>query len=179
MIRRILSALALVWLLGFIIFILALPKAADETKTEGVIVLTGGQGRVQRGVEILAGRHAERLLISGVDRDVTLNMLADTYHVPGDLVACCIDIGHTASDTRSNAIEAATWIKHRGYHSVRIVTNNWHMTRALLELEQAVPSGVTMTPDAVEVPPTMGILFQEYNKYLWRRFSLFAGKHLW
>jgi uncharacterized SAM-binding protein YcdF (DUF218 family) len=179
MIRRLISAIALIWMLGFITFILALPKAADDTRTQGVIVLTGGQGRVQRGLEVMASRHADRLLISGVDRDVTLNMLANTYHVPADLVACCIDIGHTASDTRSNAVEAAKWIKLKNYHSVRIVTNNWHMPRALLELEQAVPANVVMTPDAVEVPPTIGILFQEYNKYLWRWLSLFGGKHLW
>lgn len=175
MIRRTLSALALLWVLGFIIFILALPTAADDRQTDAVIVLTGGQGRVQRGIDILERRRATRLFISGVGHDISLEILADSYHVPRDLVACCIDIGRTASDTRSNAVEVADWIKLRGYHNVRIVTNNWHMTRALLELHQALPPSIIVTPDAVEVPPTLGILFQEYNKYLWRRFILLLG----
>ena len=49
-------------------FVLTLPNA--ETKLtqpiDGLVVATGGQLRIQKGVELLAGGKANRMLISGV-----------------------------------------------------------------------------------------------------------------
>ncbi len=175
MIRRLISGVLLIWIIGFLAFILTLPKPAGDEKTEGVIVLTGTQERIQRGVEVLAKHQAERLLISGVKSDVKLRGLAVTYHVPNSLISCCIDLGRKASDTRSNAAEAADWLNATGYHSVRIVTDNWHMRRAELEVRHDVPANIHLVFDAVETPPTMGILFIEYHKYIWRRSTLLLG----
>ena len=172
MIRRLIAAVALLWVLGLIVFILTLPKPASNIVTDGVVVLTGGQGRVQRGIYVLEAHLAHRLLISGVDRDVKPHELAITYHIPNTLMSCCVDLGRQAIDTRSNAIETANWVKKNGYHSLRVVTNNWHMTRARFELSRDMPSDVLVVNDAVEGAPTIGILIEEYDKYLWRRVAV-------
>jgi len=171
-IRRFVSGLALMWLIGLIAFTLTLPKAADDQRTQGVIVLTGGQGRIERGLDILERQRADRLLISGVHPGVALSAITETYHVPVDLAACCIDIGYQANDTRANAIEAEDWINRHHYHLIRIITNNWHMRRAMLEVRRVVPANVTLIADAVEVSPPLSTIVIEYNKYIWRLVSI-------
>ena len=49
MLGRIFAAITLLWALGFLWFAVALPQPAGEEKTDGVIVLTGGKGRIDRG----------------------------------------------------------------------------------------------------------------------------------
>jgi len=176
MILRFFSFLLLLWIIGFAWFAIDLPRpAGDDAHTGSVVVLTGGAGRIDRALDILEAKAAGRLLISGVDRDVKPAELAAEYDRPGALFDCCIDLGFQAVDTRSNALETARWAARRGDKSVRLVTSDWHMRRALLELERAMPPEVRLLPDAVQTQPSLGTLFTEYNKYLMRRLAAFAG----
>jgi uncharacterized SAM-binding protein YcdF (DUF218 family) len=175
-IARLLALVALLYLLGFAAFMLNLGRPLpDATRTDAIVVVTGGAGRVARGIELIEAGAARRLLISGVDPSVRPNELAAEYRVPRRLFACCIDLGNEAVDTRSNGEETAAWLKQRGYRTARLVTSEWHMPRALLELESATGDDVTITGDAVATNPPFAMLVREYNKYLVRRGALLAG----
>ena len=50
MIRRSLAMLVLVWLLGFGWFALVLPLPHGGSKSDAVVVFTGGEGRIPRGL---------------------------------------------------------------------------------------------------------------------------------
>ena len=176
MILRFLSFLVLLWIIGFAWFAIDLPRPADnDAQTGSVVVLTGGAGRIDRALDILAAKTAGRRLISGVDRDVKPAELAAEYDRPDALFDCCIDLGFQAVDTRSNALEIARWASRRNDQSVRLVTSDWHMRRARLELERAMPAEVQILSDAVQTQPALGTLFTEYNKYLMRRLAALAG----
>jgi len=176
MIIRIFSFVLLLWIIGFAWFAINLPRPANpEAETDSVVVLTGGAGRIDRALEILEDEKAERLLISGVDRDVTSGELAAEYDRDEELFASSIDLGFQAVDTRSNALETARWIARRDDASVRFVTSDWHMRRAQLELERAMPPDVRIISDAVATSPSLWTLFIEYNKYLMRRLAALAG----
>lgn len=176
MILRFVSFLILLWIIGFAWFAIDLPRpAADDAQTGSVVVLTGGAGRIDRALDIVGSKAADRLLISGVDRDVKPKELAAEYEHAGELFDCCIDLGFQAVDTRSNALEIARWASRRGDKSVRLVTSDWHMRRARLELERAMPPEVEILSDAVHTQPSLGTLFIEYNKYLMRRLAALAG----
>ena len=41
-------------------------------------------------------------------------------------------------DTRSNAEETARWLRGHRYRTVRLVTADWHLRRARMELEAAM-----------------------------------------
>ena len=142
MIIRIALGLLLTWALGFALFLLSLGKPLEDRKTDGVVVLTGGYGRIDRGVAALRRGEAKRMLVSGVDPDVKPGELAAEFKISGKLMACCIDLGWQAVDTRSNAEETAAWVKHHGIRSVRLVTTDWHMPRARMELANAVGDDV-------------------------------------
>lgn len=176
MIRRLAAFLLLAWLLGFAWFALLLPQPlGSERKTDAIVVLTGGAGRIGRGLHLMRTGAAEAMLISGVDRDVRPAELAIAYDAPESLLECCVTLGHEAVDTRSNGIETADWIRRRNYRTIRLITTDWHMRRARFELEQALPGGVTIWADAVGSRPSLGMLFKEYNKYFLRRAAGLLG----
>ncbi len=176
MILRFLSFILLIWMIGFAWFAIDLPRTADkDVVTDSVVVLTGGPKRIDRALEVLIGKKAGRLLVSGVDRDVKPAELAAEYDTPDELFECCVDLGFQAVDTRSNALETARWVARREDKSVRLVTSDWHMRRARLELERAMPPQVKIVSDAVSTAPALGTLFKEYNKYLMRRLAAMAG----
>lgn len=166
MIQRLLSLLFLAWILGFAWFALLLPLPAGAERTDAIVVLTGGPGRIDRGLERLEAGDAKRLLISGVARAVKPRELAAEYKRPQKLFDCCIALGFEAEDTRSNATEVAGWVARRNYHSIRLITTDWHMRRAEYELARAMGKGVTILPDAVRSRPSFATLFREYHKYL-------------
>ena len=176
MIRRAFALVLVVWLLGFALFTVLLPDPAGSGATDAVIVLTGGVGRIERGVTLLEHAQARRMLVSGVDRQVTSAALAKRTGAPLALFACCVDLGRESVDTRTNAQESADWLRAHHYRSLRLVTTDWHMPRALFELRRVIRhDGVTIVPDAVQSEPELQALFTEYNKYLLRRAAVLVG----
>jgi len=176
MIVRIIGWLIILWVAGFMAFALFLPQPApDGIVTDGIVVMTGASGRIDRGLALLGKKRAKRLLISGVDRRVKPHELALEYKVPNALIACCVDLGHESVDTRSNAEEAAAWIARNRYTSIRLVTSDWHMTRARFDLRNAVGNKVKLTADAVSTEPGLPQLVREYNKYVLRRIAALIG----
>ena len=72
-----LAALALLgWVLGFAWFAIFLPEPLDGRRTDAIVVLTGGPGRIDRGIALMQQGAARRMLISGVDRSVRPGELA-------------------------------------------------------------------------------------------------------
>lgn len=175
MIRRIFALVVVAWALGFAGFVILLPRPAGMTKTDGVVVPTGAQGRIARGTELIAKRRAKRMLITGVDRRVRPNELAVAQRVPLTVMTCCVDLGREASDTRSNGDETAAWVRFHRYKSIRLVTSDWHLPRARFELERALGTDVRIIPDAVRSDASLMVLMREYNKYLVRRLAVPFG----
>jgi uncharacterized SAM-binding protein YcdF (DUF218 family) len=175
MIRRIIATILLIWMLGFAWFALFLPQPAETQKTDGIVVLTGGAKRIDRGLELMEDKKARRMLISGVDLDVKPGELAAQYDRSTRLFDCCIDLGFRAVDTRSNALETARWVSRHKIKTLRLVTHDWHMRRAMLELGIALPDNVEVIPDAVPTRPTFQILFREYHKYWLRGLAALVG----
>ena len=175
MIRRIASALVLVWLLGFVWFSLFLPQPLGDWRTDGIVVFTGGPQRIDRALDLLADGQAKRVLISGVGRTVRPVDLAAEYRRPLSLFDCCVVLGREAADTRGNGREVARWVERRNYSSIRLVTTDWHMRRARYEVERSLPSDVIIVVDAVPSRPSFATLWVEYNKLLLRRTGALIG----
>ena len=163
---RLLSFALLLYVLGYALFAVLLPRPAGEERTEAVVVLTGGSGRLERGFDVVERGLAPRMLISGVERTVRPIELAEAYDVDPRLFDCCIALGRESFDTRSNADEVAHWVERRRIGSIRLVTNDLHMPRARHELRKRVGDRLTIVADAVPTNPDLAAIFLEYNKYL-------------
>lgn len=175
MIRRLIVLLVLAYGAGFGLFLLTLAGPAGGQATDAIVVLTGGRGRIERGIALMQAKAARRMLVSGVPMGVTPKDLARVNGAPRAIFRCCIDLGNEAVDTRSNAEETAQWVQEHGYKSIRLVTTDWHMARARMELRSALGNDVTILPDGVKSNARWGLLFAEYNKLIVRRFALWFG----
>lgn len=183
-----LGALALVWLGGLIWYAGDVPRTVADTTTttDAIVVLTGGAGRLDVGLRLLADERARKLLISGVPRDVDF---ASVLRAAGrdDALALRprIELGHSAADTIGNAREAEAWMAREGFASLRLVTASYHMRRSLLEFRAALPQA-TIVPHPVfpqgfqahdwwRWSGTLSLLVSEYTKYLAAAASLALG----
>lgn len=169
--------LAGLWGIGLVRFVGDIPTRVDdpETRTEAIVVLTGGSGRVNEGLELLDRDLAARLFVSGVYHGLDVRTLLQlARRTPGDLEAR-IGIGN-AVDTIENATETAAWVRRHGIQSVRLVTAAYHMPRSLLEFRYAMP-GIKIIPNPVHPdhvkldewwawPGTTALFVSEYNKFL-------------
>lgn len=174
-----LVVIAAVWVGGLVWFVADLdaPPVDPDQPTDAIVVLTGGSQRLETGLAALEAGRARKLFVSGVHPGVSAADMfrGDAAALP--LLACCIVLGHTADNTVGNAVETADWLRGEGFHSLRLVTANYHMRRALLEFRRVLPSGVVILPDPVypeaakhgQIWPWRGtarVIVVEYLKYL-------------
>ena len=175
MIARTLAVATIAWALGFALFTFLLPPPLEANTTDAIVVPTGGPGRIDRGLQLLGDHQARRMLVTGVAPGVDAGDLARAYRVSPALFACCVDLGREAVDTRSNADETARWLRRHRFASVRLVTSDWHLARARMELVAAVGPRVVVLGDGVPGAPRLATLVNEYNKLLLRRVALWIG----
>lgn len=174
MIVRFGSLLLILYALGFLLFgvTLAMPAPVDAKPTDAIVVITGGKGRIEHAVDMLAKGKGKRLLIAGADPAVTKDDLVRRLKGRRKLMQCCVDLGSESVDTRSNAEEARRWLERRNYRSARLITSDWHMRRAAYEFDRQLGGKVVIVEDAVKSEPNFMTLFAEYNKYLLRRVAV-------
>jgi len=165
-------------LTGLFSFAEGLPQGADapEARTDAIVVLTGGAGRIDRGLELLEAERAGRLFISGVYRGVEVDELLHLAQRSPEEMRCCIELGYEADDTQGNAQETAAWARAHKIASLRLVTAAYHLPRARLELARYLPE-VEILVEPVAAGSWSGrewwrsyrsasLLGQEYLKYL-------------
>ncbi|MEH6951489.1 YdcF family protein [Nitrobacter sp. NHB1] len=163
---------------GFVAFLSQLRgvETKPASNADGIVVLTGGSSRISDAVELLAGGYGKRLLISGVHPTNGISDISRSLPDSQRILTCCVDLDRSAVNTRSNASETRRWVDEQGFHSLIVVTSNYHMPRAIVELSHAMPD-VTLIPFVVigdkwrEEPwwtsgATLRLLLSEYAKYL-------------
>jgi uncharacterized SAM-binding protein YcdF (DUF218 family) len=164
------------WLAGFFAFTGWVFSAAPPSPiphADGIVALTGGDDRVGAALALLAAQDAPLLLISGAGRGTYLGDFTQDDSSAATRYASEITLGHNASTTHTNASETAYWAQTHHMKSLIIVTADYHMPRALLEIQTALPAvkliAAPVRPPAMDdllSPPTLKLLAVEYSKYL-------------
>jgi uncharacterized SAM-binding protein YcdF (DUF218 family) len=163
---------------GFVGFLAQLRGAETKpaSRADGIVVLTGGSSRVSDAMELLADGYGKRLLISGVHPTNGAIDISRSLSDNQSLLGCCVDLDYSAVNTRSNAAETRRWARERGFKSLVVVTSNYHMPRAIVELSHAMPD-IKLIPFAVVADKwrdepwwtsgaTVRLLLSEYVKYV-------------
>jgi len=174
------AIIVVIWLAGLFAFadrVRGYAPAAEPARADAIVALTGPSAeRVNAAIRLLEQDKGQRVLISGVNREVRRQELRALTPGSNRLFNCCVDLGFEAEDTIGNAQEIAAWADSKGYDSLIVVTSDYHMPRALTEIRAAAP-GVELTPYAVETPSldnsrwwraavTARRMTLEYMKYL-------------
>lgn len=127
---------------GFAAFLLHIYRAVPPTpmiKADGIVVLTGkGGGRLQAGAELLREEYGERLLISGVNPAIDAQTMQTLLTLDTAVYDCCVDLDYLAEDTVGNGEQTANWARALGYETIILVTSDYHMPRAKVEISAAM-----------------------------------------
>lgn len=160
-------------------------RPPEHAKADAIVVLTGGYQRIEQAVSLLADGAGGRLLISGVHPSTTPSQIRKMTQSSKDLFSCCVDIGYDALDTVGNANETVRWIHDKGFRSILVVTNNYHMPRSLLELKRLDPATEFIPYPVVNSdlkrrnwfvdPNALRTLLSEYGKIVATSIRDFAG----
>ncbi len=168
------------WVVGLLAFTARIERstpAPPPPQAQAIVALTGNADlRITAAVKLLEEGRAPRLLVSGVNPDVTRPELKAVAKATERLYDCCVQLGFDAADTKGNAAETAAWVNHEGFKSLIVVTADYHMPRALLEMRGALP-GVEVIPYPVATAEVdmqgwwrsdIGArrMLMEYTKYL-------------
>lgn len=183
----------ILWAVGLLCFIRYIPDNVKDitTRTDAIVVLTGGSNRLMTGIKLLEEGKAKKLLISGVGEHATINHLkvlskeVDPTQVKP--LEPRITIGHLATDTEGNATEASIWMEFQHYRSLRLVTANYHLPRSIMQFHEVMPD-ITIIPHPVfpnnfklhewwKAPGTARLLISEYNKFIALKCLLLTGIH--
>jgi len=175
----ILLAAILCWVAGLVWFVSRLddPPPDPDLPVDAIVVLTGGSLRIDAGLQLLIAHRGKKLFVSGVHPGIdAAEVLRLTRGAPG-WVGCCVVLGHASYNTVGNAVETAAWLRAEGYHSIRLVTANYHMKRSLLEFRRVLPPDIRILPYPVfpiaarQDPSgrwrgTVHVIIVEYTKFL-------------
>ena len=130
--------------------------------SKNFIVLTGGDNRVKKSLKIFfqIKNDNKNLFISGVGKGFdkkTLKKLTQQNFNNERVIECCIQIEGISRNTFSNAVESLKWVKSKKINSFVLLTNNYHMPRALLEFN-SIFNDINIKPYA----------FVDENKKWWK-----------
>ena len=168
-------------------FVLTLPQATTGAiqYTDGIVVVTGGQQRLDDGLELLTAGKAERMLISGVGEGVNRAVLVQQLGLDdreAGALFCCVELDFTADNTRGNAAATKQWASEHSIRSVRLVTASYHMPRALLVFAREMPHleiyQWAVMPEDLQIQnwwfdrAMFRLLSREYLKYLAETISI-------
>lgn len=183
--------IGLLWAGGLIWFVRQMPErpGTSTVSTDAIVVLTGGSGRIEYGMELLAAGRARKLFISGVEGAVSPERLiarsspeialrVEELRVERGRGGAenVVMLGFDARNTIGNAAEARRWMREQGLKSLRLVTASYHMPRALLEFRFALPDA-RIVPDPVfpadfkqnswwHDATSFHLVMREYHKYI-------------
>lgn len=174
----ILVAMLLAFAGGFVLFTSVVARYAPTAgaRADAIVVLTGGELRLAAAAKLLKEARGARLLISGVNRQTSLDDLKRISGLPDQLFNCCVDIDYAAHTTSDNADQTKAWAESRRLKRLIVVTSSYHMPRSLTELRRTLPE-IDLVPHPVISNKvhtgrwwtdayTARVLFSEYVKFL-------------
>jgi hypothetical protein len=163
---------------GFARWIGFLTMAAGAT---GALLLAGGFGWFVAqiaGDEITLDRRADGIVVltGSAARIPDAREIARVTPLYSKYFNCCIDLDRSALNTFGNALETKRWARQHNFNSLIVVTSNWHMPRAMAELDHQLPDvtliAFPVISEKVKAEPwwanldTARLLFGEYLKYV-------------
>jgi uncharacterized SAM-binding protein YcdF (DUF218 family) len=176
------------WCGGFFLFARHINSYDVDTvtKTDAIIVLTGGKNRISEGIRLLNNNMADTLFISGVPEDISVAEIEDKAQFYANDENKIV-LGRKATNTIENASETIEWIEQNDIKSIRLVTSNYHIPRSLQEFiaYNTFGQNVKVVLNPIYSPNvsikwwknrgTLKLLITEYNKFLFvyicRRFQ--------
>ena len=155
--KKIFSFFLLSLIAGFLWWVLLLfntfpKKVYFNSSTEilgkvGVVVLTGGKNRIEKGVDILSKGYGDKLLISGVFMPSEIKAKFSLEKEKKELFKCCVSFDQRSKNTYENAEEVVKWLnENKDIKSIILVSSYYHLPRSIMIFEKKIKSDVKIYP---------------------------------
>jgi len=159
-----------------------------QVKTDAIVVLTGGRGRVEEGIKLYREHQARSLFLIGVGPTVRKSDLfkgKDASDADDGVI-----LENNSRNTLENALYARDLILKKGdISSIMLITSRYHLKRATLIFRNTMPKDIAIYPYPVDSRNlkedwwshggSFRLLFSEFYKYcMFRFFFLFAPGEL-
>ena len=113
----------------------------------GIIVLTGGKNRIEKGVELLSKGYGDKLLISGVFMPSEIESKFSLEKEKKELFECCVFFDQKSTNTLENAQEVGKWLsENKDIKSIILVSSYYHLPRSIMIFEKKIKSNVNIYP---------------------------------
>lgn len=157
-----------------------------DVKTDAIVVLAGGRGRIEEGVRLYREHQARALFLIGVGPGVRKG---DLFKERTDKEGEGVFMEKVSRNTLENALYARDMILNKEVSSIKLITSRYHMKRATLIFRNILPKDIAIYPHPVDSRNlkeewwshggSFRLLFTEFYKYyLFRFFFLFAPGEL-
>ena len=123
----------------------------------GIVVLTGGKNRIEKGVDLLSKGYGDKLLISGVFMSSEIEEKFSLEKEKNELFKCCVFFDQKSKNTLENAQEVDKWLnENKDIKSIILVSSYYHLPRSIMIFEKTITSDVKVYP----VPATQNKNFR-------------------
>ena len=158
------SILLMLYIVSFLDFIKYIDKEnLNYTDSNTIVVLTGNSGRLNAAIDLMLLNTDTRLLITGVAKGVKYSEIIKNRNIDKERII----LGYKAQSTFGNAIETKIWIQKNNFKDFILITDDWHMQRALVLFKNAMPN-ITIFPYRLKSNKNFrkNFYFEEHLKYL-------------
>ena len=142
-------------------------------------MLTGDRFRISEGLKILNSKIGHKLLISGVNREISIEEIKKEFPKYNQLFKCCIELESISKNTFENIREIFYWKKKNNIKNILLITSDYHLPRVELEVNRLLLNNETyyygVKYENQNINIRMKKLIVEYVKYLRTKISLGIG----
>ena len=166
---------------NFFLFNIQSYKNTDLNKKEieGIVVLTGDKFRILEGLKILNSEIGYKLLISRVNKEISIEEIKKEFPKFNQLFNCCVELESISTNTFENVREIFFWKKNNNIKNILLITSDYHLPRVELEVNRLLLDKETfyygVKYDNQKINIRMKKLIVEYIKYLRTKISLSIG----
>ena len=166
---------------NFFLFNIQSYKNTDLNKKEieGIVVLTGDKFRILEGLKILNSEIGYKLLISGVNKEISIEEIKKEFPKFNQLFNCCVELESISTNTFENVREIFFWKNNNNIKNILLITSDYHLPRVELEVNRLLLDKETfyygVKYDNQKINIRMKKLIVEYIKYLRTKISLSIG----
>lgn len=161
---------------GFIGDVREIDAIEARGKADAIVVLTGGLGRTEAGLNLLSSGTAGVMILSGVHEDAELDSIFFNKKLnENDRLKIILE--KRSRSTIENAIEVRRIFEEKGFRSMVLITSGYHMKRALYIFRKVMPEDYAIMPYSVDSPnfdatrwwgsTSLGLLTVEFLKFYW------------
>ncbi len=149
--------------------------APKPARTDAIVVLTGGQGRIDKGLALLREGKSQKLILSGVNSGSDHDAIFRNRLVDGEQYSIILEKRSTS--TYENALEMKRLVAELDIESITLITSSYHMKRAYAAFDRVMPDSVRIEPCTISTPnydevhwwdpDNIAVALPEFLKYYW------------